>query len=50
LIFRRSHHAEKWDTLNEIIPKLGPINYNFFGGTNEFDKMVAAAKEHSGKP
>jgi hypothetical protein len=44
-----AYHAEQWDALNEIIPKLGPINYNFFGGKDEFDKMVELAKEHAGK-
>jgi hypothetical protein len=42
-----AYHAEQWDTLNEIIPKLGPINYNFFGGKDEFDKMVQLAKQHA---
>jgi|SRR5208282_3678149 len=45
-----AYQAGQWDTLNKIIPKLGPINYNFFGGTNEFDKMVQLAKEHASNP
>ena len=45
-----AYHAEQWDTLNEIIPKLGPINYSYFGGQDEFNKMVQLAKEHAGKP
>jgi hypothetical protein len=45
-----AYHAEQWDTLNEIIPKLGPVNYSYFGGKDEFDKMVQLAKEHSSKP
>lgn len=45
-----AYQAGQWDTLNKIIPKLGPINYNFFGGTNEFDKMIQLAKEHASNP
>jgi hypothetical protein len=45
-----AYQAGQWDTLNEIIPKLGPINYSFFGGKDEFDKMVELAKVHAGKP
>jgi hypothetical protein len=37
--------------LNELIPKLGSKNnYDFFGGKDEFDKMVQLAKNHAGKP
>jgi hypothetical protein len=46
---RYAYRAEDWDKLNELIPKLGPINYNFFGGKDEFDRMVQLAKEHAGK-
>lgn len=45
-----AYQAGQWDTLNKIIPKLGPINYSFFGGTNEFNKMVQLAKEHASNP
>jgi len=45
-----AYRAGQWDTLNKIIPKLGPINYPYFGGKDEFDKMVRLAKEHSGQP
>ena len=44
-----AYQAEDWATLNRLIPKLGSINYNYFGGKSEFDKMVALAKEHAGK-
>lgn len=44
-----AYHAEDWDTLNEIIPKLGSVNYTYFGGKDEFDKMVELAKEHASK-
>jgi len=45
-----AYQAEDWDTLNEIIPKLGPVNYKFFGGEDEFNKMVQLAKDHASKP
>jgi hypothetical protein len=45
-----AYHAEQWETLNEIIPKLGPVNYAFFGGKDEFDKMIQFANEHAGQP
>lgn len=44
-----AYHAEQWNKLNELIPKLGTVNYNYFGGKDEFDKMVQLAKEHAGK-
>jgi len=28
---------------------LGEINYGFFGGKEEYEKMVRLAKEHAGK-
>jgi hypothetical protein len=43
-----AYHCEQWDKLNELIPKLGPVSYNYFGGKDEFDKMVRLAKEHAG--
>jgi len=43
-----AYQAEKWDVLNELIPKLGPKTYYRFGGKDEFDKMVRLAKEHAG--
>jgi len=42
-----AYHAEQWAKLNELIPKLGPINYDYFGGKPEFEKMLKLAKEHS---
>ena len=42
-----AYRAADWDKLNELIPKLGPVNYDFFGGKDEFDKMVQLAKEHA---
>ncbi len=42
-----AYRAEQWDKLNELLPKLEPVNYSFFGGKEEFDKMVQIAREHS---
>jgi hypothetical protein len=41
-----AYHAGQWDKLNELIPKLGTVNYDYFGGREAFDKMVEAAKAH----
>jgi hypothetical protein len=43
-----AYHAEQWNKLNELLPKLGPVNYDYFGGKDEFNKMVQLAKEHAG--
>jgi hypothetical protein len=45
-----AYHAEQWDAFNELVPKVRPADYNFFGGEDEFDKMVQFAKENAGKP
>lgn len=45
-----AYHAEDWEKLNELIPKLGPANYAFFGGKDEFDKMVQLTQEHIRQP
>jgi hypothetical protein len=39
--------AEQWNTFIALLPKLGPINYGFFGGKDKFDEMVAIAKQHA---
>lgn len=39
-----AYQAGDWKAFNELVPKLGPINYNYFGGKDRFDKMVAYAK------
>jgi hypothetical protein len=44
-----AYRAEQWDKLNELIPKLGRVNYSYFGGKEKFDKMVQLAKEHGKK-
>jgi hypothetical protein len=43
-----AYRAKRWRELEEIIPKLGPINYKFFGGREKFDAMVAEAAQHAG--
>ena len=45
-----AYKCEQWDKLNELIPMLGPVKHDYFGGKDEFDKMVRLAKEHAGKP
>jgi hypothetical protein len=42
-----AYKAEQWDVLNREIPLLGEINYEFFGGKDEYEKMVRVAKEHA---
>jgi len=44
-----AYHCEQWDALNELLPKLGTINYDYFGGADEFAQMVKQAKEHAKK-
>jgi len=44
-----AYHCEQWETLNELIPKLAPVDYSFFGGRDEFDKMVRLAKENGNR-
>ena len=43
-----AYKAEQWNVLNRQIPLLGDISYEFFGGKDEFDRMVRVAKEHAG--
>jgi len=42
-----AYRCERWKELNELIPRLGPVNYSYFGGKAAFDKMVSLAKEHA---
>ncbi len=39
--------AQDWKVLNEQIPLLGEINYRYFGGQAEYERMLAEAKEHA---
>ncbi len=43
---RYAYWCEQWDDLNEQLKLLGEINYEFFGGPDEFEKMAALAKKH----
>ncbi len=43
-----AYHCERWQKLNQLIPKLDPVNYSYFGGKPAFDKMVSQAREHAG--
>ena len=43
---RYAYWCEQWDELNEQLKLLGEINYEFFGGTDEFEKMSTLAKKH----
>ena len=45
-----AYKCEQWDKLNELIPKLGVVNYDYFGGKNEFSRMVQLTKEHVSNP
>jgi hypothetical protein len=45
-----AYHAEQWDAFNELAKKVRPVDYNFFGGEVEFNKMVQLAKDHASKP
>jgi hypothetical protein len=45
-----AYRSEQWNKLNELIPKLGPVNYKYFGGEDEFNKMLRLAKEHASNP
>jgi len=40
--------AQDWKILNAEIPKLGKINYKYFGGQEAFERMLADAKAHEG--
>ena len=40
--------AGDWDELNRQIPLLGEINYSYFGGQEQFDRMLSEAKAREG--
>ena len=44
-----AYRAEQWDDLNRQLPLLGEINYEFFGGKDQYEKIVRLAKEHARK-
>src|SRR5581483_3671057 len=45
----QAHRAEQWYKLNEIIPKLGSVDYAYFGGRDNYDEMVRRARDHLGE-
>ena len=45
-----AYRAQQWLDLNRELALLGTVNYDYFGGKAEFDKIVQAAKEHSVTP
>jgi hypothetical protein len=45
-----AYRAEQWSDLNRELKLLGKVNYDYFGGKDEFDKIVSAAKEHATNP
>ena len=47
---RYAYWCGQWESLNEQIKLLGEVNYDYFGGRAEFDKMVKLAAEHARKP
>ncbi len=40
--------AQDWDELNRQIPLLGEINYSYFGGKKEFERMLQEARSRHG--
>jgi len=40
--------SQDWDELNRQIPLLGEINYSYFGGKEQFDRMLAEAGAREG--
>jgi len=45
IIIWYAYRCEHGKTLNELIPKLGTIHYDYFGGEEESIEMVPTAKE-----
>lgn len=43
-----AYKCGQWKEFIDLIPKLGPINYDYFGGKNKFDEMVQTAKANLG--
>ncbi len=42
-----AYHCEQWNAFLELVPKLDPVDYAYFGGREEFDNMVQEAKNHT---
>lgn len=45
-----AYKCEQWEKLNELVPKLGRVNFDYFGGKDEYDKMVRRAREKAANP
>jgi hypothetical protein len=43
---RHAWSADQWAAFNDLVPKVRPLDYDCFGGKNEFEKMVQLAKTH----
>jgi len=43
-----AYNCEQWDIFNGLVPKVRAGDYYYFGGKDEFDKMVQGAREKSG--
>jgi hypothetical protein len=39
--------CQQWKTANRELALLGPVNYSYFGGKDEFEKMVSETKKHA---
>jgi hypothetical protein len=46
---RYAYWCEQWTDLKRQIALLGPLNYSYFGGKAEYDKMVRLANERAAK-
>lgn len=40
-----AYEAGEWEEFNKRLPLLSPVNYSFFGGQTNFEKMVKIARE-----
>jgi tetratricopeptide (TPR) repeat protein len=43
---RHAYQCGKWAVFLDMLPSLGSVNYDFFGGQTEFESMVRSAREH----
>jgi len=43
---RYAYSCEQWDAFKEQVKLAGDISYEYFGGRDEFDKMMKTATEH----
>jgi hypothetical protein len=46
---RHAYRCGQWEAFNRQVPLLGKINHRFFGGEEEFEKMVRTVRERAGK-